>query len=136
MKKEDRRLSNEKRERLIMSYKDLEVYQLAYKLAMEIFFITKSFLKEERYFLTGQILESLRSVAANIAEGYSKRRYENIFKRHLNDALGSCDETKVWLDFSVDCEYIAKDKHNELISKYSKLGAKIYRLMENWKTYV
>ncbi|MFA4851198.1 MAG: four helix bundle protein, partial [Bacteroidales bacterium] len=60
-------------------YKDLKVYQLAYKLAMEIFEITKSFPKEEIYSLTDQIRRSSRSVCVNIGEGYRKRKYPKHF---------------------------------------------------------
>ena len=135
---EDRKLNKERESNKspIITYKNLEVFQLSYQLAMEIFWITKSFPKEEKYSLTGQVLESSRSVPANIAEGYAKRRYENVFKRHLNDALGSCDETMVWLDFAKDCKYLLEEKHKDLIERYEEVGAKIFRLMENWKTYV
>ncbi len=135
---EDRKLNKEKKskKRPITTYKDLEVYRLSYRLAMEIFWMTRDFPKEERYSLTSQILESSRSVPVNIVEGYSKRRYENVFKRHLNDALGSCDETKVWLDFSKDCRYLLEEKHKDLIERYKEVGAKIFRLVERWKTYV
>jgi four helix bundle protein len=61
-------------------YRDLKVYQLAYKMAMEIFNESKSFPKEERYSLTDQVRRSSRSVATNIAEGYRKRRYPNVYK--------------------------------------------------------
>lgn len=136
MVKTTRKQIDRKSERkVIKSYKDLEVYQLSYKLAMEIFWVTRDFPKEEKYSLTSQILESSRSVPANIAEGYAKRRYENVFKRHLNDALGSCDESKVWLDFAKDCKYLSAEKHRDLIERYENVGAKIYRLMKNWRTY-
>lgn len=77
----------------IKSLKDLKVYQLAYELAMEIFEITKTFPPEEKYSLTDQIRRSSRSVPINIREGFAKRKYEQIFIRHLNDALGSSEET-------------------------------------------
>lgn len=70
------------------------VYQMAYKLAMEIFEITKKFLKEETHSLVDQMRCSSRSVAINIREGYAKIRYEQVLMRHLNDALGSSEETR------------------------------------------
>ncbi len=78
---------------------DLEVYRLAFDLAMEVFELTKKFPKEEKYSLTDQIRRSSRSVPINIREGFAKRRYENLFIRHLNDAMGSSEETRGWLDF-------------------------------------
>lgn len=120
---------------MIKNYKDLEIYRLSYKLAMDIFEISKKFTVEERYSLTAQIRDSSRSVPANIAEGWSKRRYKNIFKKQLLDALGSADETKVWLDFTFDCKYINKARHNELITRYEEVGRKIFSLIEKWKNY-
>ncbi len=81
----------------VRSYEDLKVFQLSYKLATEIFWLTKDFPKEEIYSLTDQMRRSSRSIPVNIAEAWAKRKYENVFKRHLIDSVGSCDETKVWL---------------------------------------
>ena len=72
----------------------MKVYNLAYKLAMEVFEMTKKFPKEETYSLTDQIRRSSRSVAINIREGFAKRKYEQVFIRQLNDALGSSEETR------------------------------------------
>ena len=119
----------------IRTYKDLEIYQEAYNLAMEIFEITRTFPTEEKYSLTNQILRSSRSVAANIAEGWSKRRYEDVFKRHLNDSLGSNAETQVWLDFAKDCGYINQQQYKKLYDRYENLGGKIHKLMNNWQTF-
>jgi four helix bundle protein len=122
-------------EAMIQSYKDLQVFRLSYELAMELFRLTKKFPKEELYSLTDQMRRSSRSVTANIVEGWSKRRYENVFRRHLLDAIGSLDETKVWLCFAADCNYIASDEHQALTDRFGELGKMLYRLFENWKTY-
>lgn len=119
----------------IKSYRDLKVYQLSYQLAMEIFELTKRFPKEEIYSLSDQIRRSSRSVAINIREGFAKRKYENVFIRHLNDSLGSAEETRGWLDFAFDCKYIQKEKHRNLDSQYDKLSAMVYSLLNNWKSY-
>ena len=84
---------------------DLKVYNLAYKLAMDVFEITKKFPKEETYSLTDQIRRSARSVAMNIREGFAKKKYEQVFIRQLNDAFGSSEETRGWLHFALDCKY-------------------------------
>jgi four helix bundle protein len=102
--------------------RDLKVFQLAYKLAREIFNESKSFPKEERYSLTDQIRRSSRSVAANIAEGYRKRRYPNMFVSKMADADSEGAETQVWLDFAHDCGYLAQDRHNALIIGYEDVG--------------
>jgi len=103
-------------------YRDLKVYQLAYKLAMEIFNESKSFPKEERYSLTDQIRRSSRSVATNIAEGYRKRRYQNMFISKMADADSETAETQVWLDFAYDCNYLSEERHDELMSSYEDIG--------------
>ena len=119
----------------IKTHKDLEIYQESYQLAMEIFKITRKFPKEEKYSLISQILASSRSVSANIVEGWGKRRYENVFKRQLNDSLGSNVETQVWLDFSRDCQYLDSQKHKNLYDRYENLGGKIQNLLTTWKTF-
>jgi four helix bundle protein len=119
---------------MIESYKDLKVYQMSYKLAMEMFWLTKKIPQEELYSLTDQIRRSTRSIVANIVEGWSKRWYENTFKRHLIHSIGSCDETKVWLNFALDCKYITAEEHRSFTAKYEELGKMLYRLWENWKT--
>ena len=103
-------------------YRDLKVYQLAYKLAMEIFNESKSFPKEERYSLIDQIRRSSRSVATNIAEGYRKRRYPNMFVSKMADADSEGAETQVWLDFARDCGYLSADQHDTLVIGYEDVG--------------
>jgi len=117
----------------IKSIKDLKVYNLAYKLAMEVFEMTKKFPKEETYSLTDQIRRSSRSVAINIREGYAKRKYGQVFIRHLIDSLGSSEETRGWLDFARDCKYIVESEYKKLDSRYDEVSAMLYRLAENWR---
>lgn len=120
---------------MIKTVFDLEVFKLSYDLAMEIFRITRSFPKEERFSLTDQVVRSSRSIAANIAEGWGKRTYENEFKRHLVYGMGSLEETKVWMYFAKDCGYLGHDTFVSFEKKTDELGARIYKLYENWKTF-
>ncbi len=108
----------------IKSFLDLEVYQLAHKFAMEIFKITKKFPSEEKYSLTDQIRRSSRSIAVNTAEGWGKRIYVGNFKRHLVDGMGSLEESKSWLLFARDCDYITIDLYNQLLTDAEVLGTK------------
>ena len=85
--------------------------------------------------MTDQIRRSSRSVAINIREGFAKRKYEQVFIRHLNDALGSSEETRGWLGFSLDCRYISKDEYGEIDRQYDEVSAMIYSLMNKWETY-
>ena len=120
---------------MIKRIQDLKVYILSYKLALEIFKLTRKFPKEERYSLTDQIVRSSRSVPINIREGFAKRKYEKLFIRHLIDSLGSSDETRGWLDFSLDCEYITKAEHDYFDKEYDKINAMLYKLSNTWSTF-
>ncbi len=112
----------------IRSHKELEVYQIVYDAAMQIFRISKSFPKEERYSLTDQIRRSSRSVCANIAEAFRKRRYPNSFVAKLSDAEAETAETQVWLDFAFDCEYISGEMHDDLFTKYENITEKLVNM--------
>jgi four helix bundle protein len=113
----------------LRGHRDLKVFQLAYKLAMEIFAATKSYPKEERYSLTDQVRRSSRSVAANIAEGFRKRQYTKMFTSKLADADAEATETQVWLDFSFDCGYLPQDLHRTLSSGYEEVGKMLGGMM-------
>jgi len=118
-----------------MDFKNLLAYKKAFKLAMDIFNITKSFPKEERYSLTDQIRRSSRSVCSNIAESYRKRRYIKHFISKLTDADGENSETSVWLDFSYDCHYIDSDIHLDLRKKCAEVGKLINHMINNPEKY-
>jgi four helix bundle protein len=111
-------------------FRDLIVYQKSYKLAMEIFEITKSFPKEEKYSLVDQIRRSSRSVPANIAEAWVKRKYPKSFISKLLDSLAEEAETEVWIDMSKDCKYIDDQLHNSLLERYQEV-AKMLNSMIN-----
>jgi four helix bundle protein len=113
----------------LKGHRDLKVYQLAYKLAMDIFNASKLFPKEEKYSLTDQIRRSSRSIAANIAEGFRKRQYPKMFVSKLADADGEATETQVWLDFARDCEYLPFERHAELLKGYEEVGKMLGTMM-------
>jgi len=120
---------------VIRSFRDLKVFTLAYDLSTDVFHKTKQFPREELYSLTDQIRRSSRSISVNIAEGWAKRHFENIFKRHLLDSMGSCDETKVWLDFALNCQYMTKEDHAALSTRCEEVSKMLYSLFINWKTF-
>ena len=117
--------------KLIRSHKELEVYQLAYKLAMEIFELSKSFPKEEKYSLTDQVRRSSRSVAANIAEAFRKRRYEKAFVAKLSDSEGEAAETQVHLNFAKDCGYLDEIEHSRLYLEYDHVLGKLVKMINS-----
>jgi four helix bundle protein len=111
-------------------FRDLIVYQKSYKLAMEIFEISKSFPKEEKYSLVDQIRRSSRSVPSNISEAWVKRKYPKSFVSKLLDSLAEEAETEVWIDMSKDCKYIDNQLHISLLERYQEV-AKMLNSMIN-----
>ena len=115
----------------INSAKDLVVYKKFYKLAMEIFEISKSFPKEEKYALTGQIRRSSRSVCLNLRESWAKRRYEAHFISKLTDCDGENSETESSLDFAKDCAYISEESHKKLVTINHEVGKMLGSMIKN-----
>ena len=103
-------------------FKDLIVYQKAFDQAMRIFEATKAFPKSEQFSLIDQIRRSSRSVCANFAESWRKRRYIAHFVSKLTDADAEASETTVWLDFSLKCGYLDEQVHRELSAQYDEIG--------------
>src|SRR3989339_393377 len=118
-------MDEEKETRRINSVRDLEVYKLAFESAMEIFEVSKSFPKEEIYSLTDQIRRSSRSVCANLAEGWRKRRYKAVFVNKLSDAEQEAAETQTWLEFALKCKYMNNETFKILDEKYEHIFAKL-----------
>ena len=103
-------------------FRALKVYQMAFDLAMEIFYESKKFPNEEKYSLTDQIRRASRSVPGNIGEGYRKKRYPRMFVSKMADADGEATETQVWLDFAHACGYITASRRLELLRGYEEVG--------------
>jgi four helix bundle protein len=116
---------------VIKSHKELIVYQSAFKVSMEIFTISKTFPKEEVYSLTSQIRRSSRSVCANLAEAFRKRRYEKAFISKLSDSEGEAAETQVWLDYSFECGYLSENLYNQLFSEYEKIIGMLVNMLKH-----
>ena len=105
----------------IRHFRDLVVYQRAFDAAMKIFEITKQFPADEKYSLVDQIRRSSRSVCANMAEGWRKRKYQAVFSNKLTDAMQEGSETQCWLEFSLACNYIEKTVFKELDAEYEQI---------------
>jgi four helix bundle protein len=105
----------------IQQHTDLQVYKRAFDAAMIIFQVSKEFPKEEIYSLTDQIRRSSRSVCANLAEAWRKRRYEAAFVSKLSDAESEAAETQVWIEFAVKCRYLARDRGTPLYQTYDEI---------------
>ena len=122
--------------KLIRTHQDLDVYKMAFEAAMQIFEKSRSFPKEERYSLTDQIRRSSRSVCANLAEAWRKRRYEASFLSKLSDAEAEAAETQVWLEFAFKCGYLKEELLWELSSIYDNILGKIVSLINNPKQWL
>jgi len=120
----------------IENHTDLQVYQKAFEAAMEIFELSKSFPKEETYSLTDQMRRSSRSVCANLAEGWRKRRYEAMFISKLADAEGEAAETQVWLEFAVKCKYLKREEAASLYAVYREIIGTLVNMINHPESWV
>jgi four helix bundle protein len=120
---------------MIGSVRELDVYRLAFDAAMEIFEITKSFPKEEKFSLIDQIRRSSRSVCTNLAEGWRKRRYKAVFINKLSDAEQEAAETQTWLEFAWRCNYIDKEIFQRLDEKYEHVFAMLVTMERKVDTF-
>lgn len=114
----------------LKGYGDLEVYRLAFGVALEIVEVTKVFPKDERYSLTDQLRRSSRSVVSNIAEAWGKRMYRNHFVSKLSDSYAEAKETQVWLDFSLAHRYLDKERHDSFIERYDHISRMLFNMMK------
>ncbi len=115
----------------IRSHRELEAYELAFEASMTIFELTKNFPAEERYSLTDQIRRSSRSVCANLAEAWRKRRYEGAFVNKLSDSEAEAAETQTWLEFAVKCKYLEPKTGRELYQVYDQILGKLVSIINN-----
>ena len=112
------------------SFRDLVVYQKARSVAKAIFEITKAFPREEMYSLTDQMRRSSRSIGAQIAEAWAKRRYEKHFISKLTDADGEQQETQHWVDTAEDCGYLEKEQAGSLNADLNEIGRMINSMID------
>lgn len=103
-------------------YRSWAAHQKSFRLASSLFRMSMSFPKEERYSMTDQIRRSSRSVAANLAECYGRRRYKKHFLSKLADCMAENFETQVWLDFALDSSYINQETYDCYIRASEEVG--------------
>ncbi len=121
---------------IVKLHSELEVYQLAFAVAMEIFELSKKFPTEERYSLTDQIRRSSRSVCANMAEAWRKRRYRAAFVAKLSDCESEAAETQVWIEFAVKCEYLDREIARKIYKQYDQVIGKLVNMIHNASDWV
>lgn len=117
-------------------YKDWLSYKKGYSLALMIHSITKKFPAEERYSLTDQIRRSSRSVCANLAEAFSRRKYKNHFLSKLSDSSAENYETQFWLDFSKDLKLLSEVEYTETTKLNTETGKLIYFMINNPEKFI
>jgi len=121
--------------RRVASYEDLDVYKLALELQHHIFRVSKAWPRDERYSLIDQIRRAARSIGANIAEAWAKRRYPAHFVSKLSDADGEQNETRHWLRTALASRYLNTTEYAELDEACKRIGAMLGRMMadaESW----
>jgi four helix bundle protein len=119
----------------LQSFKDLEVYSESYDLAVTVNRYVNKLPIFEKNDLGSQLRRASKSIPANIAEGWAKRRFEKEFKKHLDTAIGSSNEMEVHISLAKDLDYWEKTFCDKLIQRYVYLGGKLVNLRNNWKSY-
>ncbi len=120
----------------IKTHRDLEVYVKAFDAAMALFELSKQFPREERYSLTDQVRRSSRSVCANLAEAWRKRRYKAAFAAKLSDCEAEAAETQVWLEFAVNCKYLDRDEAARLYKIYDEVIGTFVGMINHPETWL
>ncbi|BBD65278.1 S23 ribosomal protein [Nostoc commune NIES-4072] len=128
-------MDKEEERRKIITHEDLIIYQKAFQAAITIFEISKRFPEEERYSLTDQIRRSSRSVCANLAEAWRKRRYKASFIAKLNECEAEAAETQVWLKFALRYQYLSIEEEKNLSGAYNQVLSGLVKMInqpEDW----
>ena len=120
----------------IQEHTDLEVYKKVFDTAMLIFEASKKFPREETYSLTDQIRRSSRSVCANLAEAWRKRRYKAAFISKLSDAESEAAETQVWIEFAVRCGYLLRGRGTPLYQTYDEILRMLVTMINRPQSWV
>lgn len=120
----------------ITSHRELKLYEMSFDSAMQIFNLVQNFPPEERALLTDQILKSSRSVCANLAEAWYRRRYKKAFVAKLNEVEAEAAETQTWLEFAIVCNYLDAEVGQEVFGKYAEILAAANRFIEHAEAWV
>jgi four helix bundle protein len=120
--------------RFIRSYEDLDVYQRAMEMLPVVHRLALTFPDYERYDLANQLRRASKSVPANIAEGYAKKRSPREFQSFLTNAMGSAAEMEVHLKIALKLGCVGEDECNRILAEYEIIGKQLYRLIEHWRS--
>ncbi len=114
----------------IRHFRALDVYQNALATGLRVYELSKKFPPEERYALTDQIRRSSRSVCANIAEAWRKRRYEAAFVSKLSDAETEAAETQVHAEFAFHHGYLSREEFLKVDDAYEKIIGQLVKMID------
>ena len=123
-------MKSERYGNLAASFRDLRVYQLARAASAEIFLISKSFPRDERFALTDQIRRSARATKAMISEAWARRRYKAVFVNKIDEALGEANETRSWLDDALDCGYLNAEQFEKMEGDWLSIASMLARMID------
>ena len=121
--------------RLALNFTELEVYQKCRELARELFQVTKAFPREETYALTAQLRRASRSIGAQIAEAWAKKRYPRHFVSKLTDADAEQLEAQHWIGMAMDCGYLSSEEAEPLIGQLAVVGRMVNSMMEKARLF-
>ena len=124
------------KENFVKKHQDLAIYKIAFDAAMEIFVLSKKFPYEERFSLTDQVRRSSRSVCANMAEAWRKRRYQAAFIAKLSDCEAEAAETQTWIEFAVKCEYLDVETGRKLYGEYNQVLSGLVTMSKNSSSWL
>lgn len=120
----------------IMHFRDLDVYQNAFEIGLRVYELSKKFPHDERYALTDQVRRSSRSICANIAEAWRKRRYTAAFISKLSDSESETAETQVHIEFAFRHGYISRADFQAIDDTYEHIIGQLVRMIDHPEKWV
>lgn len=118
---------------MVAKFEDLQVFKRAYRVSLEIHKVSLKFPKYEQFVLADQIRRSSKSICANVAEGFAKQKSSAEFKRFIQMAIGSADETRVWLRYCFDLNYINEVDWQRWRNEYEEIAKMLVGLGSSLK---
>src|SRR5437660_7887359 len=120
-------------EKVVRRVEDLEVFRRAYRLSLEVHKVSLEFPRIEQFALADQLRRATKSICANMAEGFAKQSYSAAeYRRYLTAAIGSSDETQLWLRYAVDLGYIEEVVGRRWMADYVEISRMLQGLYASW----
>jgi four helix bundle protein len=123
-------------EQFIINHRELQVYEVAFDSAMQVFEVTRTFPLEEQDRLTLPLIQSARLVCIHISQAWQRRRYRAAFVARLNQAEAEAAATQVWIEFAVLCSYLNAEQGQELLHDYREVLLRLAHLIRHADAWV